>query len=364
MASSLLMDEPPLCIQPTLALEIGLNEAIFLQQCHYWLNPRFNKNFIDGRYWVHKTLQQWAQQFPFWSDKTIRRVISSLEKLEIVMSYVTTKNFKKTKFYTINYHAIENIHSHNSAENTRAKTCGQNDQIDLPKRTAQSGHNDQVEMDKKTKSYKEAETTNLDYLFSSREKKGKESELISQKMISIWNEIVFEKAQQTFSSSLTKYILIALREQLGGNFEKWETVCKNFKTSKFMMGEVENMYMKPDLFWLVDPKEPRVERVLLKSYYTFDDRLSRSRLNMNLNDVENEIINSCDSDIEKDVRLFVLNKNPAFYQSYFKNASIYIKNDIVHLVASSDFSRDKIEQSFSKILKIFLSKKHNINWHI
>ena len=56
--SSLLMNESPLCVQPSLAVAIGLNEAIFLQQCHYWLNPKFNKNFIEGKHWVHKTLHQ------------------------------------------------------------------------------------------------------------------------------------------------------------------------------------------------------------------------------------------------------------------------------------------------------------------
>ena len=35
--SRLLIDEPPLQVLPSLAREIGLNEAIMLQQIHYWL---------------------------------------------------------------------------------------------------------------------------------------------------------------------------------------------------------------------------------------------------------------------------------------------------------------------------------------
>ncbi len=70
-------------VAPLLCGYIGLNEAIFLQQCHCWLNPKFNKNIIDGKYWVHKTLQQWGEEFSFWGEKTIRRVISNLENLKI-----------------------------------------------------------------------------------------------------------------------------------------------------------------------------------------------------------------------------------------------------------------------------------------
>ena len=41
-SSKLLIDEPPLQVLPSLALKIGLNEAIILQQVHYWLNPKLN----------------------------------------------------------------------------------------------------------------------------------------------------------------------------------------------------------------------------------------------------------------------------------------------------------------------------------
>lgn len=35
--SKLLIDDYPIQVLPKLAKEIGLNEAIFLQQVHYWL---------------------------------------------------------------------------------------------------------------------------------------------------------------------------------------------------------------------------------------------------------------------------------------------------------------------------------------
>src|SRR5579862_8779191 len=102
MTSPLLINEPPLQVLPTLARRIGLNEAIVLQQVHYWLNPQFNKNFFEERYWVHNTFTQWQQQFSFWSKKTIKRTIGDLEDSKLLISFVTS-NFKKTKYYTLNY---------------------------------------------------------------------------------------------------------------------------------------------------------------------------------------------------------------------------------------------------------------------
>lgn len=58
--SSLLIDEHPLVVLPSLAKEIGLNEAIMMQQIHFWINKR--KHFKDGKYWVYNTYDGWADQ--------------------------------------------------------------------------------------------------------------------------------------------------------------------------------------------------------------------------------------------------------------------------------------------------------------
>ncbi|MDQ1000403.1 hypothetical protein QFZ28_000803 [Neobacillus niacini] len=36
--STLLINEAPLMIVPSLAVKIGMNEAVVLQQIHYWLS--------------------------------------------------------------------------------------------------------------------------------------------------------------------------------------------------------------------------------------------------------------------------------------------------------------------------------------
>ena len=108
MIPQLLINEPPLQILPTLAKTIGLNEAIVLQQVHYWLNPQFNKNFFEERYWVYNTFTQWHQQFQFWSKKTIKRTIANLEESGLLISFVTI-GFKRTKYYTLDYDLLKKV---------------------------------------------------------------------------------------------------------------------------------------------------------------------------------------------------------------------------------------------------------------
>lgn len=105
--SKLLINQPPLQVLPDLAVKIGLNEAIILQQLHYWLGR--SANIIEDKKWVYNDYSSWRDQFPFWSEKTIQRTFLSLEKLGIIISRQFEKhnpNYTKRnrrKWYTIDY---------------------------------------------------------------------------------------------------------------------------------------------------------------------------------------------------------------------------------------------------------------------
>ncbi|WP_342545780.1 hypothetical protein [Lysinibacillus sp. FSL K6-4013] len=103
---------------PVLAKIIGLNEAVFLNQLHYW--KQRSKNERDGFVWVYKTYLEWQHELPFWSNATIRRVISSLEKQDLLVS--TSKYNKmgidKTKWYRINYENLTNIMTAQNEQST------------------------------------------------------------------------------------------------------------------------------------------------------------------------------------------------------------------------------------------------------
>jgi len=104
----LLIKESPLQVLPTLAKKIGLNEAIILQQIHYWLQ-RSNKQ-VEGHTWIYKTLNSWNEEFPFWSKRTIERTLKKLES----EGYIIVGKFNKmkadrTKWYSINYDLVEQL---------------------------------------------------------------------------------------------------------------------------------------------------------------------------------------------------------------------------------------------------------------
>lgn len=101
--SKLLFDESPLIVQPTLAKAIGLNEAIILQQIHYWMQTKSGKE-IDGARWIFNSLSDWQTQFGWWSESTIFRTLQNLEDAGLIK----TGNFNqrkgdRTKWYTLDY---------------------------------------------------------------------------------------------------------------------------------------------------------------------------------------------------------------------------------------------------------------------
>ena len=103
---SLLIQEPPLQVLPTLAHLIGLNEAIILQQVHYWIQR--SNNVRDGHKWVYNSYQEWYKQMPLWkSETTMRTAFKNLEKMGLLITANYNKaKFDKTKWYRVNYEKL------------------------------------------------------------------------------------------------------------------------------------------------------------------------------------------------------------------------------------------------------------------
>lgn len=105
MNNNLLISEPPLQVLPSLAIKVGLNEAIILQQFHYWLQR--SNNIRDGEKWIYNSYPKWAQQFPFWSMSTLKRAINSLEDQGyLIAGNYNRAGFDKTKWYRIDYEKL------------------------------------------------------------------------------------------------------------------------------------------------------------------------------------------------------------------------------------------------------------------
>jgi DNA replication protein DnaD len=122
-SSKMISSESPMIVLPLLAVEIGLNEAIMVQQINYWISiyegnsEKYKKtHFHNNKFWIYNTYEDWAKQFPFWSISTIRRTLSNLEKLELI----ETGNFNKfkgdkTKWYSVNHRKIEELEIKNES---------------------------------------------------------------------------------------------------------------------------------------------------------------------------------------------------------------------------------------------------------
>lgn len=117
-SSVLLINEPQIAVLPSLAVAIGLNEAIVLQQVHYWLvtASRAKNNddsFIDDRWWVYNSYEQWQDSFPFWSISTIKRIFARLEEKGYLLSMQPQKqDFDMTKWYSIDYDKLNELIAH------------------------------------------------------------------------------------------------------------------------------------------------------------------------------------------------------------------------------------------------------------
>ncbi len=104
--SSLLIEEPPLQVLPTLAVAVGLEEAIVVQQLHwYFRNPK-NGREINGQRWIFNTYASWKKIFPWWSEITIKRIFIRLEGMHIVESCQPEGGISRRKYYRLNYGMI------------------------------------------------------------------------------------------------------------------------------------------------------------------------------------------------------------------------------------------------------------------
>ncbi|MDP9374208.1 MAG: hypothetical protein M3Q65_17485, partial [Chloroflexota bacterium] len=104
----LFIDSETLFILPRLAKEIGLNEAIVLQQVYYWLDDRRKPEVRDGERWIYNTYADWQDQFPFFSTRTVQRTFLNLERKGLLKSshfsrYPDAGAVDHTKWYTIDF---------------------------------------------------------------------------------------------------------------------------------------------------------------------------------------------------------------------------------------------------------------------
>lgn len=130
---SLLMPSRPIVINPDLAYSIGLNEAIALQQVNYWLKETTSGLERDGERWIYNTNEQWLEQFPFWSESTLKRTFTRLKTLGVLKIEQLNKSQRDmTNYYTINYESelLDDVKVTKSKSSKCTLPSGQNEPME------------------------------------------------------------------------------------------------------------------------------------------------------------------------------------------------------------------------------------------
>ena len=135
--SSLLINEPPLQVLPSLATRIGINAAIVLQQVHYWtehyrvveenLPSSHQLHFKQGHWWVYNSYKEWQEtNFPFWSQSTIKRAVRDLVKLGLLKTEQFDKNsYERQNWYSIDYDKLNKLDANIEATEGNPEEMGE-----------------------------------------------------------------------------------------------------------------------------------------------------------------------------------------------------------------------------------------------
>ena len=225
--SKWLFDSHPIVVDRELAKAFGLNEAIVLQQLNYWLNGKSAK-LINGRKWIYNSYKQWQKDnFPFWSLATVRRAIENCEKKGLIITGNFNKaGFDKTKWYSIDYDAVDRGMS---------KRVAQNEQTDCSKRANGVAQNEQTN----TRDYSEI-TTEITTDNNSRA----EPDSVADKTKTIV-DYLNKKTDSHYKATTPKTKqLVQARLKEGFSVDDFKTVIDK-KTATWLNDNKMNKYLRP-----------------------------------------------------------------------------------------------------------------------
>lgn len=104
-----LAGEPIVGTSRSLAMALGLHEAMFLQRVYFWImfNEQKDQHQHDGRSWMYNTYEEWHEDFPFWSVRTIKRIVDNLRASGVLITEkLSGDNRDHTLYYTIDFEVL------------------------------------------------------------------------------------------------------------------------------------------------------------------------------------------------------------------------------------------------------------------
>ncbi|MHA7847264.1 replication protein [Serratia sp. D1N4] len=239
--SKLLINEPPLLVMPSLAARIGLNEAILLQQIHYWLGRSPHQH--GGRVWFYRTASEWVSELSFWSDSTIKRTLASLEASSLIVSAKLHRElmndpYTRTKWYTINYDQLESLNLENASGQNDQMASSQNDQFS-------SGQNDQMLQENTTENT--TESTDGGSADADHQQQPVDDRMNYQVILDAYHEILPEMAEVRVLTDTRKKTIRNFWKKFKFNQERWEAYLRYIgKHCRWMLEDRPN---GRDGFW-------------------------------------------------------------------------------------------------------------------
>jgi len=122
--NDLLLAEPPLVILVELAVRVGLDEAIVMQQLRYWLADERKPPIRDGQRWVCPRDIDFFAPMTHRSVAILEKVLRRLEQAGLVRASdrYNAMPGDRTKWYTLDFEAIEQLAADPSAALTQDQT--------------------------------------------------------------------------------------------------------------------------------------------------------------------------------------------------------------------------------------------------
>ena len=325
---------------------VSFREAIFLDKLHYWLKKCNKKTDNLHSNWIYNPIREWAKQLNC-SISTIKRVIYSLEKKEIIFSEKKrAKRGDHTKWYTINYPKVSRLLDEKKNNN---KILNSENKWDIP--FVQSGL---------------TITNNKNYNKNNSSIKYKKE--LSIKMIYLWNKI-FEYSLSPIKAyhndKISKKLFFLLRNNFANDLNKWQEYAKAVNSSQFLMGEKKTTTNFKAVFsWLI--QEDTVKAIMSGAYGVGDREIDMNRINKNLKKQENnllyliqdKIVNYIEDDVinhqeeKKEFAKYIINKND------FVNDDYGFKRTLQYYDSYSLLNFDCCSKIKNTLYKGYLLKKH------
>ena len=303
----LISGEKAFVIQPSLAKLLGRSAAHILQHIHYALQtPNLGKHH-DGQKWVYNTYASWKESIQIYSEITIRRSISKLEAMGILLSEMLSyRKSDRTKWYTLNYDLIEKI----------AGSPIKN--LDKPLKLITShDQNDQIIIEQR----KHTKIKLINHTSSEK------SECVVNNLFKVWKTLVAKETDIVLTKKRSQQLMAALKFKFNGCINQWKCFCETIASSDFLMGRAKSTF-KASLDWVL--KFDIIQRILEGDFGVKKEENwpAQSLPDNSNNNTEQEYIQTQhEPDEIKKLRVKLLQRiGSGGYRSWFKHTS-FVKHE-------------------------------------